>query len=661
MLRRTILVLTFSSVVALAQTRHTAEERYAMFQQYLVRRAASVTQNNLADVTTLEKWQQRRPIVRQQLLYMLGLDPMPKKKPLNVRVTKRLERDTYNIENIVFESMPGLYVTGNLYVPKDVKGPLPAILYVCGHAPGPWGAKVNYQHHGVWWARHGYVAFMIDTIEFGEVPGIHHGTHDLEMWDWISLGYTPAGPEVWNGIRALDYLETRSEVDPKRMAITGISGGGAMTWYGAAVDERLQAGASVCATWTVEHHTKLDAVHENCDCIYFMNTFQVDLPSVGALIAPRPFMMLSARRDPSFPVAGYKEAFQRTLPIYKLYGAADKIAEYDHDAPHADLPPFRKEADEWLNRWLKKDTTPFDEGIIQRETPETLTVLSDRPANAINDQIHRRFIVPAKLEPQKSLASWKKRKDHVLNELNDKVFRAFPTSKVPFETWKGIDKGWPSRYADTSYVEFTTEDGIRVNGQLFVPRDPARQTRALIYVKGSSDVVYPVDYDLLLPALGQQVVLVLEPRGVNYPMSNYKLATIKRTAVLQGSSLESMQIWDILRSVDFLKDDQHLPLSAISVYGRRSMGPLGIYAAAFDPRITRVILDDAPASHWQGPALLNVLRITDLPEAAALIAPRPLVSITALPNQYDYTRSIYKLYGKSSSIREVGGLSEALQ
>ena len=121
--------------------------------------------------------------------------------------------------------------------------------------------------------------------------------HDLEMWDWVSLGYTPAGPEVWNGIRALDYLETRPEVDPKRLAITGISGGGAMTWYGAAIDERLQAGASVCATWTVEHHTKLDAIHENCDCIYFMNTFQADLPSVGALIAPRPFKMLSARRD----------------------------------------------------------------------------------------------------------------------------------------------------------------------------------------------------------------------------------------------------------------------------------------------------------------------------------------------------------------------------
>ena len=87
-----------------------------------------------------------------------------------------------------------------------------------------------FQHHGIWFARHGYVCLIIDTIEFGEISGIHHGTHDLGMWYWLSLGYTPAGPEVWNAIRALDYLESRPEVDPRRIALTGISGGGAMTW-----------------------------------------------------------------------------------------------------------------------------------------------------------------------------------------------------------------------------------------------------------------------------------------------------------------------------------------------------------------------------------------------------------------------------------------------
>src|SRR4029079_8016262 len=107
MFQRTLVLLAIAASAAAAQTRHSAEERYAMFQQYLVSRAAAVTRNNLADVSTIEDWKKRRPIVRRQLLYMLGLDPMPKKTPLNARVTRRLERDTYNIENIVFQSMPG--------------------------------------------------------------------------------------------------------------------------------------------------------------------------------------------------------------------------------------------------------------------------------------------------------------------------------------------------------------------------------------------------------------------------------------------------------------------------------------------------------------------------------------------------------------------------
>ena len=84
---------------------------------------------------------------------------------------------------------------------------------------------------------------MLDTLEFGEVAGIHHGTHDLNMWNWLSLGYTPAGVEVWNAIRALDYLEARPEVEARHIGLTGISGGGAMTWYTAAVDERIVAAA----------------------------------------------------------------------------------------------------------------------------------------------------------------------------------------------------------------------------------------------------------------------------------------------------------------------------------------------------------------------------------------------------------------------------------
>ncbi len=484
------------------------------------------------------------------------------------------------------------------------------------------------------------------------------------MWYWLSLGYTPAGPEVWNAIRALDYLETRPEIDAKKAAITGISGGGAITWYTAAMDERFQAAASVCASWTVGEHIALDAVQENCDCIYFPNVFQYDLPVVGALIAPRPFKILGALRDVSFPPAGYRAAFERTRRFYDLFGATNQLSLFEFDSQHEDVMAFRKEADQWINRWIREEEIPFDEGQIDREPPEDLTVLTTRPAHALNGQIHKKFIKTAELRSWQTLDQWRHRREELLVEIKDKVLRGFPSTSAPFDTWKSPDGGWTSRYADCFHVEFSTEAGIRVNGELFVPKNKRSPSPALIYFKGPDDVIYPVDYDPLLPALASHVVLVLQPRLVDYPgVTNYKLSNIKMSSALIGTTVESMQLWDLLRSVDYLVKDQGFVLAGISVYGRRQMGALALYAAALDSRITRVILDDPPASHWQvqAPALLNILRITDLAEVAGMVAPREIVSMSSVPGRYAYTKSIYRLYGQKNSFRVAGDLGEALR
>src|SRR5207245_2453764 len=117
------------------------------------------------------------------------------------------------VEKLHFQSSPGLYVTANFYVPKKAKFPAPTILYLCGHSPSvidnvPYGNKVSYQHHGIWFAEHGYNCLVIDTLQLGEIEGVHHGTYNKDRWWWLTLGYTPAGIECWNAVRALDYLET---------------------------------------------------------------------------------------------------------------------------------------------------------------------------------------------------------------------------------------------------------------------------------------------------------------------------------------------------------------------------------------------------------------------------------------------------------------------
>jgi hypothetical protein len=188
----------------------------------------------LADVQTLSDWTSQRDERRRQLLEMLGLWPLPERTPLQPTVTGRIDGDDFVVEKLHFQSLPGLYVTANLYRPKGLTQPAPAVLYVCGHAQVKtndisYGNKTAYRHHGAWLSRHGYVCLVIDTLQLGEIQGDHHGTYRLGQWWWNRRGYTPAGVEAWNGIRALDYLETRSEVDRRRIGMTGRSGGGSST------------------------------------------------------------------------------------------------------------------------------------------------------------------------------------------------------------------------------------------------------------------------------------------------------------------------------------------------------------------------------------------------------------------------------------------------
>jgi len=194
----------------------------AMIEAFLRNEAVRLDAQFLAGIANRQQWEARRPELRREYLEMLGLWPLPERTPLNAQVTGTLVRDEgFRVEKLHFQSRPHLYVTGNLYLPKDAQpgAKLPAVLYVCGHADrGRDGNKAAYQHHGMWFATHGYVCLVIDSLQLGEIAAIHHGTYRYNRWWWQARGYTPAAVEGWNGLRALDYLQSRPEVDPDRLA-----------------------------------------------------------------------------------------------------------------------------------------------------------------------------------------------------------------------------------------------------------------------------------------------------------------------------------------------------------------------------------------------------------------------------------------------------------
>jgi hypothetical protein len=315
-----------------------------------------------------------------------------------------------------------------------------------------------------------------------------------------------------------------------------------------------------------------------------------------------------------------------------------------------------------MNRWLRNDSAPLAEELnpaTGEEPAEALACLVKPPRDAINYYVHNLFTSPVRL-PRPGAAAGQTRQD-LIAQLREKVFRWFPRERIPFATTVSPNAGgWAARYADYKEVEFVSEVGVRIRAQLLLPRE-AVDAPLLIYAKRAGDSIYHLDLDELLPVLGRYAVLILNPRLTEHPLSAFEYAEIERSASWVGRTVAAMQVWDILRAVEWAAAEEKISSRGISIYGKGEMGILALYAGLVDQRVHQVILRDAPASHWQGPALLNVLRITDIAAAVAAFAPRRLVSLTEFPASFDYARSVYKRHGASGQFLRAESLPEALE
>ena len=379
-----LLWVALTGSVAAGKQMNDEAEADRMPAKYFHRETKKLQDGCLNDIKTLEDWKTRRPVYQQQLLEMLGLDPLPEKTPLQATTTGVVEHEQFTVENLHFQSRPGLYVTANLYLPKGLAKPAPAILYVCGHGPVKkdgisYGCKVAYQQHGEWFARHGYVCLTIDTLQLGEIEGIHHGTYRYNMWWWNCRGYTPAGVEAWNCVRALDYLETRKEVDANRIGVTGRSGGGAYSWWIAAIDDRIKVAVPVAGITDLQNHVVDGCVGGHCDCMFIVNTYRWDYPLVAALVAPRPLLISNSDKDTIFPLDGVLRVHEKVRRIYELYGQEKNLGLHITEGPHKDTQELQVHAFTWFDRFLKGESSLIREPAEPLLQPEQLRVFDKLP------------------------------------------------------------------------------------------------------------------------------------------------------------------------------------------------------------------------------------------------------------------------------------------
>jgi hypothetical protein len=307
---------------------------------------------------------------------------------------------------------------------------------------------------------------------------------------------------------------------------------------------------------------------------------------------------------------------------------------------------------------------PLETNSPPKESAEDLACLNRIPADAGNFRIQNQFTPQASLKVPGSRPAWGRRRAELVSQLKEKVFGWFPDERVPFETRVSKNTGgWHVRYGYADYKECSlkSESGVRIRAQLLTPKTNSTAAPLLVCLKRPVDSIHSSDVDELLPVMGRYTLLILNPRLTEVPMSPTDYTDVERTAVWVGRTIAAMQVWDTLRAIEWAVNEEKISARSICIYGKGEMGIVALYAGLFDERITQVVLHDPPGSHWQGPALLNVLRVTDVAEVAAAFGPRRLVSLTKVPESFEHARAVYELNGVRTRFVQLPSLPDALE
>ncbi|MBI5687677.1 MAG: acetylxylan esterase [Verrucomicrobia bacterium] len=345
----------------------------AMLDAYLKAAAFAALDKRKADyerVKTPEQiaaWQQQR---REFFERQLG--GFPKRTPLNAKVTGTMDGGDYRVEKVIFESEPKHHVTGLLYLPKTPP-PYPGVIVPCGHSSNGKGAE-TYQRASILLAKNGLAAFCYDPIGQGERAQVlkpdgkaalgSTTEHTLVGIGSILVGRNVATYRIWDGMRAIDYLQSRPEIDPKRIGCTGNSGGGTLTSYLMALDDRIVAAAPSCYLTSFRKLLERIGGQDGEQNIFGQIAFGMEHGDYVIVRAPKPTLMCVATRD-MFDITGSWDSFREAKRIYGRLGFANHVDIVEADEPHGFSTHLRVGAVRWMRRWLLKS----DDDIIEPDFP----------------------------------------------------------------------------------------------------------------------------------------------------------------------------------------------------------------------------------------------------------------------------------------------------
>lgn len=597
-----------------------AAEPPSQLEQAVERAEQSLTK----EVPDKTAWLANRNRYRAELKEMLGIDPEPPRGDLKPVITGTVPGEGIVVEKLHFQSIPGLYVTANFYRPAQEGGKLPTILYFSGHGPTyapdgrSCGNKASYQHHGIWFAQHGYNCLILDTVQWGEILGEHWGTYKLNRWWWVSRGYTPAGVETWAGIRALDYLATRPEVDMDKIGCTGRSGGGAYTWFLAALDDRVKVAAPTAGITTLRDHVINGCITGHCDCMYFVNYYGWDFDKLAALSMPRPLLISNTDKDDIFPLSGVMQIHRSTRRIYEMLGAEKNLGLQIAEGPHKDTQPLNIGAFHWFERFLKgKDLMDvIKEPAVKAFEPEQLRVFDELPKDEKNTRIDETFVPAAAPPVPQTKEEWATMRDEWMKVLREEHFR-------------NISQASETDPALISMEEIGEQGIAPVNWAAQIPRiNRMDGTRIILSLNGETQARTPA---ALAEDNGNSLrisfypALPLSLRGNSPPHE-------ERGYTLSSLSLDQFRCQETIRYLQRLMKSR----AFLSVHAGEKDAGIALYAALVAGGRTRLHLETPVTTHAQGPHFPGILRHMDMQQALAMAAEKHVVRITGRPDDWKW-------------------------
>jgi len=565
-------------------------------QQQLDQRESAI-----AGIRSIADANRRKQLVREKLGEILGGLPIYD-GPLNSRVTGRIQTELYTIEKVIFESLPGFYVTANLYRPNQ-PGRYPAVLLPAGHTqegkPEPQLIAANL-------AMKGFIALAYDPVGQGEreqtfirqlgrpLAGGSVNEHIEAGAQSILIGESVARYFIWDAKRAVDYLLSRPDVDAAQIGCAGCSGGGAITTYVGALDPRVKAVAPACYINSYRLLFRGQTPDSEMSLPAFLAK-GLDMADLVELSAPMPWLLLATTGD-YFTPEGASLVYTEARRWYGLYGAEDKLRFFVGPGPHGTPLETRESIYKWMILWLKNGSGDFHEQPAKLYTNQELQVtrsgnVDDEPGSRqlyqlILDEFHTR------------------ERPRTISELLAELRRLGVPSKGPPPAVTMVDESDTQDYR-LDQVHFEVEPGVEIAANLYIPKSAGRKPAVLLLEDKPLAVPLHVSRSPSTASLAQaiarsgRVVLELEPRGAP-PASNGPpfigdwLSNARADMI--GRNLPAMRAHDILRGVDVLAARSDVDAASIRGIARGVKGIWLLLAAAVDPRLGKIWLDRTPYS-----------------------------------------------------------------